>query len=643
MRSFAALTLLFTLAGCGGAGPVGPRPESSALSRGHTGSPPTNSIERSCARRRPGEGPARIDGARQSSAVALARLAGRTVAYVADADEGAIHTLDIDRDVELGVTPIEGGPSALIVLADGRVAVSLRDAARVDVLEPAPAPVGPLERLCSVDVPEEPVALAASPDDTRLVVTSAWAGRVSVLDARDLSPLFAVGVPRDPRGVVVGADGRTAFVAHGVGARVSAVDLEAPTHDVHDIDLRLGDREKRPGTQGYAIVLTTLDAAGSPRLLVPRTTVRTGGTVISRGYGSVEVSPIEPFVSVIDPIAERSLGQSGLDLERHRRECLLPRAAAAVGDTLLVTCLGLDALVELDARAAQPAASERRRWQVPAGPIGLAVDPERRIAVVLSQFAHEVSTLDLGATATKADRRVALARRDTPRLVAEAARGRALFHATDDPRISRDGRACASCHPEGRDDALTWATPDGPRQTIFLAGRIAGSAPYGWFGAHGDLGVHLGHTFTRLGGSGFAAPRDKEDLAALVAWLRVMQGPARAAIGRAPSPLDAPADTALVDRGRRIFDDPSVGCAQCHGGGETDRERHDVGTGQAIEASLRFDTPSLRFLAGSGPYFHDGRHATLAELIEKGDGRMGHTAQLSADDRAALTAYLETL
>ena len=45
----------------------------------------------------------------------------------------------------------------------------------------------------------------------------------------------------------------------------------------------------------------------------------------------------------------------------------------------------------------------------------------------------------------------------------QIARGRALFRVTDDGRLSRDGRACASCHPDGRDDALTWSTPDGPR------------------------------------------------------------------------------------------------------------------------------------------------------------------------------------
>ena len=71
------------------------------------------------------------------------------------------------------------------------------------------------------------------------------------------------------------------------------------------------------------------------------------------------------------------------------------------------------------------------------------------------------------------------------------AQGRRLFHAVDDGRISSDGTACASCHPDGREDALTWSTPEGPRQTIMLAGRIATTAPYGWIGRHDTLKAYV--------------------------------------------------------------------------------------------------------------------------------------------------------
>jgi cytochrome c peroxidase len=53
--------------------------------------------------------------------------------------------------------------------------------------------------------------------------------------------------------------------------------------------------------------------------------------------------------------------------------------------------------------------------------------------------------------------------------------------------------------------------------------------------------------------------------------------------------------------------------------------------------------PSLLFLAGTAPYYHDGSAATLAELIEKNGNRMGNTSHLSPQERADLVAYLERL
>jgi cytochrome c peroxidase len=115
---------------------------------------------------------------------------------------------------------------------------------------------------------------------------------------------------------------------------------------------------------------------------------------------------------------------------------------------------------------------------------------------------------------------------------------------------------------------------------------------------------------------------------------------------KAPRREGAPVDgsrAALVDRGHRLFDDARQGCASCHLGGGTDRARHDVGSGREIERSLAFDTPSLTFVAGTAPYFHDGRHATLMDVLDAHDQKMGTTVHLGAADKLALAAYLETL
>ncbi len=77
----------------------------------------------------------------------------------------------------------------------------------------------------------------------------------------------------------------------------------------------------------------------------------------------------------------------------------------------------------------------------------------------------------------------------------------------------------------------------------------------------------------------------------------------------------------------------------CHTEGRayTDGTVHDVSSGIALE------TPSLRFVAGTPPYFHDGRYATLRDLIAGSAGKMGETKHLGEDDLAALEAYIKTL
>lgn len=132
------------------------------------------------------------------------------------------------------------------------------------------------------------------------------------------------------------------------------------------------------------------------------------------------------------------------------------------------------------------------------------------------------------------------------------------------------------------------------------------------------------------------------------------------------------------ERGRQLFLNPrgkdadgkisGVGCANCHSGPLfSDHEfrnnglmpaNEDLGreavTGKA-EDQHRFVTPTLRNVALTYPYMHDGRFATLEEVIEHydsgvhpsptlaselvGEGGLG----LSDKDKAALVAFLKTL
>ena len=100
-----------------------------------------------------------------------------------------------------------------------------------------------------------------------------------------------------------------------------------------------------------------------------------------------------------------------------------------------------------------------------------------------------------------------------------------------------------------------------------------------------------------------------------------------------------------MEQGAALFHAQETGCASCHLGDEalTDRQKHDVKSRGRGDPERSFDTPSLRFVGQSPPYFHDGRYATLGDVLRATEGTMGHTAHLSPFDLAALEAYLASL
>src|ERR1700733_6961033 len=118
---------------------------------------------------------------RTGSTVALAKIGTRNVALIADEDAHAIDALDLETQKELPPTPLEGAPSQIMVTASGRILVTLRDRSRLQVLEAERAD-GPLVARCAVDTAAEPVALAASPDDKTIFVSSAWGRTLPAFD-----------------------------------------------------------------------------------------------------------------------------------------------------------------------------------------------------------------------------------------------------------------------------------------------------------------------------------------------------------------------------------------------------------------------------------------------------------------------------
>lgn len=610
--------------------------------------------------------PADAEGSASAGPIALARYGDRTLAFVADADDHAIATVDVGARTTLASTPLRARPSALLVTPDARVVVLGADDARLHLMVLV-ALDAPLVEERTIDVPEEPVSAARVPGRDALLVASRWGHALSLVPLTSREPSVVIDLPRDPSAVVASGDGRWALVTHAAGSRATVVSLasrevrttsldrkvERPrfvdmmpmaaqmTETALDLDPPLPaeapapEAKRRPrkatprpveavtlrADQAFAVVRSP-----DGRLFAPETFVDTGPPAPSGGYGGSAEATATPAVASFDASTGALLAPGG-DRTFGTR-CLLPRGAAldADGKTLLVTCLGSDSLVVLGVTATD--LRLRRIVDLPKGPTGVAVDASEHRAVVWSAFDRTVSVVSLAGAPKVTGKAV------VPRVAAappeEVLRGRALFHATFDSRIASDGRACASCHPDGRDDGLTWSSPNGPMQTPMLFARLVDTAPYGWDGASKDLTQHLAHTTSRLGGSGLSK-RDVTDIGAYLASLR------------APDSAGHP-DRRLVGRGAEVFHSAEAQCSSCHAGeASTDGDSHDVESGPSERKPRAFDTPSLRFVSRSAPYFHDGRYASLGEMLAGSDGAMGHTSQLSVDDRAALEAYLQTL
>ena len=135
--------------------------------------------------------------------------------------------------------------------------------------------------------------------------------------------------------------------------------------------------------------------------------------------------------------------------------------------------------------------------------------------------------------------------------------------------------------------------------------------------------------------------------------------------------------TAQEQRGADLFRTPfnprqnqfGADCARCHGGplfsnfafrnNGLDAKFTDLGLGAVTGNPAdngKFKTPSLRNIAITGPYMHDGRFATLEQVVahysngivqsptlDPGLARQQGGVHLSAADQAALVAFMKTL
>lgn len=227
----------------------------------------------------------------------------------------------------------------------------------------------------------------------------------------------------------------------------------------------------------------------------------------------------------------------------------------------------------------------------------------------------------------------------------------------NDATACRQGwQSCATCHPDGRSDALYWdLLNDGVGNTKNTKSLLmsALTPPVMWRGKRADAAAAV------LGGIRhiqFASPKPGQE-EALLAYLTSMKA--------TPSPrlradeFEAPKQqepscmkchypgvprgrlTEQALRGKGLFEG-KAGCAACHPHPFfTTCQQVDPGLGSGV----LYDVPSLAEVWRTAPHLHDGAATTLRETLTDFNVMQirGHTASLTEQEIADLIAYVESL
>jgi hypothetical protein len=635
--------------------------------------------------------PALLPHTRTGSAIALSP--DETRLFVADEDNRALRVVELPL-TRASITSVElPGAPAQIAVTSSRVFVTIREPALLWI---ADATTRELKELSRVSLPSDAWGLALTTDLRRALVTSAWSSQATLVDLEASRATWSTPLKREPRGVVIGANDR-AYVSHLVGADLSELDLKAPSPAAVSISLSAAPLraagETLNASLGYALAFDEREQ----RLFAARHALGARGKNAWFGASTVDVwlpatrEPLAPAGNEKPPGARSQLAEeliSGGDTDlvgTSLTPFTQPRAMVyrKATHTLLVAGEGDDRIAELDGFAMDPTLALLGLYQVGkayhptipvagegGAPSGLALTRDERTVYVYCRSTNDVIELglrDLGQAPAPTERRQRVALADDA-LGPGGATGRKLFYNSTDHATS-GGLGCAGCHPDGRDDGHVWheatfTTEDGDatifvgsagnlppeahakgvaRRTPMLAGRVNAEGPYGW---HAESPTIIDRE-TR----GFGLHR----------WGAVPDRPAVEIEMRAKALADflrrglvPPAKRVSTDesarRGELLFSSKAVGCAECHvpSTNYTTRQAYPLAplparAGFDDEVDTKFKIPSLSYLLGRAPYFHDGSAPDLAQLIEKNGNRMGKTAQLTAVERADLVAFLETL
>lgn len=520
----------------------------------------------------------------------------------------------------------------------------------------------------SVAVGSEPVGVAVTPDGATVFVACSQDDKVVAVDAATLTVGASIAVPPEPWGLAWSPVDRALLVTHLLTPAVTAIDPAArsviATWAIPDMQPRgdkrlahgevrgLYDVAARPGSEELWVAHVMLGTDTAQPDLDFESTVFPSLSVLRAGgaYHTTLSTDVLALAGIDGSFGDIVSGP-------HAIAFTADGALALVVDTNSEDLLVVDAQHEVEAALVRPLPGHM--------PEGIALSPDETVAYIDERNTGDVAIVSLDRTGDHPVLAVegSVARLETDPMPAPLRFGQHLFYSANSdeyPITKNHWIACASCHIEGRSDAVTWRFEQGPRDTPTNAG---GMLHTGFLFRTADRNLVSDYWRTiNIEQGGTFSPADQSDLLEAITTY-VNYG--------IPLPVPPTTDPAKVARGRQLFEDSTVGCIGCHSGPRfTDSGAgnpsldlggpimlHDVGTCVTApfadvahddidghpRAACMFDTPSLSGVASSPPYLHDGSAKTIRDVLEMTRGKMGNITGLSDDDLDALVEYVRSL
>jgi YVTN family beta-propeller protein len=464
-----------------------------------------------------------------------------------------------------------------------------------------------------------PVTVRANADGSRAYVASLWSRTLTVVDLVVWldSPMIdatakaqVVRLPFAPREQVYVETADKLIVADAFGSRLAVIDpasgsvesvRELPAHGIRQLRLHPGRPRLLLTHQMLSrLAHTTFDD------------VHWGGLMVN----CLRSLPLDDVLQPhLDPIKQGQLDYIG-GPEQGAGD---PAGFVMRADKVVAIALsGTNEVVFDDGNHLYA-----KRVAVGDRPTAMALDPDGQRAFVINTLADSVSVLDLDKRAVIGTISLGQA------LVLSAAdRGERLFHSA---QLSHDRWfSCASCHVDGHtsgqlNDNFTDGSFGTAKRILTLRG-VGDTAPYAWSGRFPTLADQIQHSIkSTMQGEALSDDQTLD----LEAYLRTL--PAAPAVGAT--------DHAAAERGAKLF--RQFDCNRCHSQpAYTSNRIADVNL-KDERGNSKYNPPSLRGVSQNAPYFHDGRAATLDEVLLKYQHQLD--AKLSEEQVHDLVQYLNSL